>query len=315
MRKLLSIKILWYFLSILLFWNLLIAVRAWRFTHFEKAPDPNGIIIAKASFLSQIADRFTGRTYYKTPNSAIPVKPYTIVDLHTKSGLKIECWHLPVEQPKGTVILFHGLQGSKQNMLPEAYQFMEMGYSTLMVDFRAHGGSDGYRCTLGANEAEEVKIAADYMQQKGERNIILYGASMGAATIMHALSCYEDLKPSKVILDMPFASYERLMEKWFQKSKYPSKFGAKFFTFWAGLLNGQSFFNMKPSSYAKDIQCPVLLQWGRHDLLVPEKDTKKIFDNIASSSKQMVIYEQSEHESYCVKEKDKWIATMSAFLQ
>lgn len=315
MRKFLSIKILWYFLSIILFWNLLIAVRAWRFTHFEKAPEANGLIVAKASFLSQIADRFTGRTYYKTSNTDIPVKPYTVVNLHTNSGLKIECWQMPVAQSKGTVVLFHGLQGSKQNMLPEAYQLMEMGYSTLLVDFRAHGGSDGYRCTLGANETEEVKITAEYLQQQGERNIILYGASMGAATVIHALSRYEDLKPSKIILDMPFASYEKLIEKWFQKSKYPSQPGAKLFTFWAGLLNGQSFFNMKPSAFAEDIKCPVLLQWGRHDNLVPEKDTRKIFDHLGASAKQLVIYEQCGHESYCVKEKDKWVSTVGSFLQ
>lgn len=315
MRKLLSIKIIWYFLSIILFWNLLIAVRAWRFTHFEQAPDPNGIILAKAGFFSQIANRFTGRTYYKTPNSAVPAKPYTTVNLYTKNGLKIECWQIPAEQTKGTVILFHGLQGSKQNMLPEAYELLKMGYSTLLVDFRAHGGSDGFRCTLGANETEEVKIAASYLQQKGERNIILYGASMGAATIMHALSRYEDLQPSKIILDMPFASYERLMEKWFRKSKYPGQPGAKLFTFWAGLLNGQSFFRLKPSSFAKDIQCPVLMQWGRNDHLVSENDTKKIFGNIASPAKKLVVYEQCGHESYCVKERDKWLASISSFLQ
>lgn len=315
MRKFISVKILWYFLSIILFWNMLIAMRAWRFTHFSDAPKPGELQVTKAGLFSQVADRFTGRTYYKTTNTEVPSQPYSTICLETESGLKIECWQMAVANPKGTVILFHGLQGSKQNMLPEAYGLMEMGYNTLLVDFRAHGGSDGYRCTLGAKETEEIKLAAGHLRLKGENNIILYGASMGAATIMSALTRYPELKPSKIILDMPFASYERLVEKWFQKSKYPGQPGAALFTFWSGLLNGQSFFGMKPASFAKDIQCPVLLQWGRSDHLVPERDTKKIFEHLSSSAKQLVVYEQCGHESYCVKENDKWKAAVSGFLR
>lgn len=315
MHKRILFKAGWYLLSIIVFWNLLIAVRAWRFTHFAQIPPANQTRVQQAGFFSQIVNRFTGRTYYKTSNTDIPQKPYSTVKLKTQSGLGIECWYIPVKNAKGTVVLFHGLQGSKQNMLPEAGAFYEMGYNTLLADFRAHGGSDGYRCTLGATETEEVKLAMGYVAAQGEKNIILYGASMGAATIMHALSRYPELQPAKVVLDMPFASCEKLVEKWFQKSKYPAQPGAKLFTFWAGLLNGRSFFSLKPSSYAKDIQVPVLLQWGRTDHLVPESDTRKIFDNIPSPQKQLVVYEQSGHESYCVKEKEKWTATVSAFLQ
>jgi uncharacterized protein len=315
MRKRIALKILWYGLSMILFWNVLIAVRAWRFTHFSDVPKTGEAVVNKAGFFSQLADRFKGRTYYKTANTEVPSKPYSTILLKTKKGLKIECWQIPVANARGTVILFHGLQGSKQNMLPEANLLTGMGYQTLLVDFRAHGGSDGYRCTVGADEQEEVKLAMQYLQQTGEKNIILYGASMGAAAVMHALKSYPELQPAKIILDMPFASYERLVEKWFEKSKYPTQPSATLFTFWAGLLNGKSFFKLSPSGYARSIQCPVLMQWGSKDNLVPEKDTRKIFDHIASSSKQFVIYEQCGHESYSVKEKDKWVKTVTAFLQ
>jgi uncharacterized protein len=315
MRKRIALKILWYGLSIILFWNVLIAVRAWRFTHFTALPQKDEVVVNKAGFFSQLADRFRGRTYYKTANTEVPARPYSTIGLKTKNGLNIECWQIPVENARGTVILFHGLQGSKQNMLPEAAVLAQMGYQAFLVDFRAHGGSDGYRCTLGADETEEVKLSIQYLQQNGEKNIILYGASMGAASVMHALQRYPELQPAKVILDMPFASYERLVEKWFDKSKYPTQPSAKLFTFWAGLLNGKSFFKLAPSSYARSIQCPVLMQWGSKDNLVPEKDTRKIFDHIASAAKQLVIYEQCGHESYCVKEKDKWVKTITAFLQ
>ncbi|MBL7726246.1 MAG: alpha/beta hydrolase [Dinghuibacter sp.] len=315
MHKRFLLKAGWYVLSIVVFWNMLIAFRAWRFTHFAPLPAPSETRVQQAGFFSQIANRFTGRTYYKTSNTETPRQAYQTVKLTTRKGLNIECWYVPAPGAKGTIILFHGLQGSKQNMLPEAGAFYEMGYNTLLADFRAHGGSDGYRCTLGASETEEVKLAMNFVTAKGEKNIILYGASMGAATIMHAISRYPEIQPAKVVLDMPFASYEKLVEKWFQKSKYPAQPGAKLFTFWAGLLNGRSFFRMKPSSFAKDIQCPVLLQWGRNDNLVPGSDTRKIFDNIPSPQKQMVVYEECGHESYCVKEKEKWTAALSAFLK
>jgi uncharacterized protein len=311
-RKIIK-KLLWYGLSIVLFWNVLIAVRAWRFTHFSDRKDISSLTASRAGLFDGMLDRFKGKLYIKSANLQKPALPYETLSIQTADALTLEAWHLKTANSKGTVALFHGLQGAKQDMLAEAYGLVELGYDVLLTDFRAHGGSEGNQCTLGMNEAEDVKACFNWLQQQGEKNIILYGASMGAASISRAISKY-NLVPQKVILDMPFSSYEQLIQKWFHQSRYPDQPTAKLFTFWAGVLNRNWLFAMKPVKFVKDIQCPVLLQWGRNDQLVPGDATQKIFFNIASVKKRMVVYEQSGHESFCRKEPALWKQQVASFL-
>jgi uncharacterized protein len=302
-------KGLLYCVSIILFWNVLVAIRAYKFSHFKTI----SITTTKnADVFSYALNRFSGPNYYKIPVQNKPSLSFTTVQFTTANDLKLEAWYMPNTASKGTVLLFHGLNGNKERMLPEAYAFQKMGYATLLIDFRAHGNSEGSACTLGKDEAEDVLLAYNFVVQKGEKNIILFGASMGAATISYAIKKYA-LKPSKAILEMPFASYSQLIEKFFKNSKYPTEPTSTLFTFWSSVLNGEWFFNMKPSNYVKAITCPVLLQWGRNDDLVPEEATCKIFANI-KAPKQLKVYEQSGHESFFVKEPTLWNTTVATFL-
>jgi pimeloyl-ACP methyl ester carboxylesterase len=88
---------------------------------------------------------------------------------------------------------------------------------------------------------------------------------------------------------------------------------ATFITFWGGTEHGFWAFNMKPSEFVKQIKCPVLLQWGRHDPRVQQEETDLIYANI-SAPKKLVVYENCGHESLCEKEPAKWTATVSEFL-
>jgi pimeloyl-ACP methyl ester carboxylesterase len=303
-------KLLLYCFSIFLFWNLLVAVRAYRFSHFNKFPT---IAETKnAGFFGFVINRISGRTYYKIPIQHLPSLPYQTIYLNTSNGLKLEGWQINAVNPKGTVLLFHGFGSNKEQVLQEAYAFHEMGYNSLLIDFRAHGNSEGSACTLGVSESEDVKCTFDYITASGEKNIILWGGSMGAASIAHAIYKY-GIKPGKIILEMPFANYEELVQYYFRYSKYPTQPTAALFTFWAGVWNREWFFNMKPSNYVKAITCPVLLQWGINDELVPESATNKIYNNIAAE-KQLMVYQKSGHQSFCANEADLWKQTVSAFL-
>jgi uncharacterized protein len=293
-----------------LFWNAIVAVRAYRFTHFQNKQQFTQTI--NADMFGYLTKRFTGQEYYKVPIINKPTLPFSTIYLTTSNNLKLEAWHIETNNHKGTVLLFHGLNCNKERMLSEAYAFNKMGYNTFLLDFRAHGNSEGSACTLGLDEAEDIKLAYDYIKNKGEQNIILFGASMGAASISHCVEKY-NIAPSKIILEMPFASYSQLIEKWFNASKYPTEPTATLFTFWASAFNQKWFFDMKPSNYVKSIKCPVLLQWGANDKLVPEEATTKIFNNI-TATKELKIYKNSNHESFCTSEPTEWNTTVERFI-
>ena len=100
-------------------------------------------------------------------------------------------WYRSIPDAKGTVALFHGHGGNKSDILPEAFAFMRMGYNIFLLDFRAHGNSEGHTCTIGFNESEDVKLAYDFIRAKGEKNLVLWGVSLinntgKSANVIHA---------------------------------------------------------------------------------------------------------------------------------
>ena len=209
--------------------------------------------------------------------------------------------------------VFAGHAGEKSGTNAEAQAFRKMGYNTFQLDFRAHGSSEGNTCTIGYYESEDVAMAYDFIKDKGEKNIVLWGISMGAATIIKAIKDYA-IQPRKIILEMPFASIVKAAEGRIKMMGLPGEPLATLLTFWGGVEHGFWAFNMKPAEFATKINCPVLLQWGANDPRVSRKEIDDIYGNI-NSAKKLVIYDNSGHESLCKKEKEKWTGTVTDFLR
>jgi alpha-beta hydrolase superfamily lysophospholipase len=233
--------------------------------------------------------------------------------LTTKDNLKLEVWYIKTDSiAKGTVLLFHGHASNKSGVFIEANEFLKMGYNVFLLDFRAHGNSEGNICTLGYYESEDVKLAYNYIKNKGEKNIILWGISMGAAAI---IKTFDDtpIQPSKVILEMPFANLLQAAEGRTRITGLPPEPLATFITFWGGVEQGFWAFGMKPSEYVKKINCPVLLQWGKNDPRVTKAEIDAIYNNI-NTQKRLIVYDSCAHESLCNCENEKWIKEVKNFL-
>ena len=300
------------FLVLFIFLNVIVICHAYKFTHYYNVGELSIKPQKEKSGWDKTKDILFGFDAVKQINS-VPDSNYKTVYLTTKDNLKLEAWLMQVQNSKGTVAMFHGHGSKKSAILTEAYSFNQMGYSTLLLDFRAHGNSEGNTCTIGYNEAEDVQLAYNYLQQQGEKNIALYGISLGAATITKAVNDY-GIAPQKIILEMPFGSLPDAVAGRVKIMGLPQEPISTMLTFWGGIQNGFWAFNLKPSEYAKKIKCPVLLQHGTNDPRVTEKETKEIFDNIATS-KKWVEYNASAHQSLCTNEHIKWMAEVAAFLQ
>jgi hypothetical protein len=243
----------------------------------------------------------------------VPDSVFTDVKLKLKDNLTLDAWLIRVPNPKGTIAIFHGHGSEKSANLSQSNEFNEMGYSTLLVDFRAHGQSEGNTCTIGYREAQDVKLAYDFLKNKGENNIILYGISLGAATITKAIADYS-LAPKKIILEMPFASLPATVEGKMRMAGLPAEPIGCLLTFWGSCINGFWAFDMKPKEFVKTIKCPVLVQWGKKDKGVSETEINEIYNNIRSP-KQFEVYENSGHQNLCENEPDKWEETVGTFLE
>ena len=292
--------------------NIITAFHAYKFTHFY---DRGEVTIKKPQDKSgwdKAREIFFGINAVKKKDTVTADTSFQIVRLKTKDSLKLEAWYIPVDSALGTVCLFHGHGGNKSDIYVESIAFRKMKYNTLLLDFRAHGNSDGNVCTIGYNESEDVKLAYDYIKNKGEKNIVLWGISMGAATITKAINDYT-LQPQKIILEMSFGSIVGAGEGRIKMMHLPPEPLSVLITFWGGVEHGFWAFNMRPVEYVKKINCPVLVQLGALDTRVTRTETDEMMKNI-STAKKLVIYDSAAHESLCKKEPVKWKNEVSSFL-
>lgn len=312
MKKLLS-RILKTGIVLFAVLNIVVVFHAYKFTHFYNAGEVEIKKAGSKTGWDKTKEILFGINAQKRVNEQ-PDTVYQKNILTTKDSIKLEAWYTTVDSAKGTVCMFHGHGGSMGGNNVEAVAFRKMGYNTFQIDFRAHGSSGGNTCTIGYDEAEDVKLAFDYIKNRGEKNIVLWGISMGAATITKAVHDYT-IQPNKIILEMPFGTIKDAVKGRLKLMGLPPQPIASLLTFWGGTINGFWAFNMQPEEYAKKITCPVLLQWGANDPRVSRAEEDAVYNNLGTTNKKFVVYETAAHESLCKKEKEKWEKEVTAFLK
>ena len=246
---------------------------------------------------------------------AAPAFAFDTIHLNTEKSNSIEGWYGRVDSSaKGTVILLHGYSSNKGQVLDEAAAFKNWGYHVMLLDTRNHGNSGGNITTFGYRESEEVKLAYDHIKQRGEKNIFLWGTSMGAVAIMKAISEYK-LEPSGIIIEMPFLSLQSHLKGRARTLGFPVQPFGFLTTFWIGVERGFNGLGFKLTRYTRNIHCPVLQQYGEKDEWVLKSETEAIFNSIASSDKNLVGYQDALHESFLRKDPAVWRREVESFLQ
>ncbi|MBO9731886.1 MAG: alpha/beta fold hydrolase [Chitinophaga sp.] len=304
----------WVCLSLFLLLNIIAAFHAWKFTHFYDENGRRNKQPEQMTTREKLGIIFFGVRIAKSVTTQSPAVPFEIVHLRTQNGLQLEGWWIPVKNSRGTVILFHGYNGNKGSLFPEADRFRALGYNTFLLDFRAHGNSEGHTCSVGYKEAEDVKLAWDYVHQKTTQPIILWGVSMGAAAILKAVPEY-GLHPQKIILQCPFATLTDAVKSRMRAVHLPVTPLSQLLAFWGGVEQGFWGAGFKPESYAKDIKVPVLYFYGQQDIRVMPAETQAVFSNLDTRQKTLHIFPNAGHQSFCGKDAAVWMKEVTTFLQ
>lgn len=308
---------LWVLLVQFLLVNISAALYAYRLTHVSDDPSLANARPAKNIFVKTWR-LFSGPRQVRSAIIEAPGFGYDTVHLITAKQIPIEAWYARSDSAaQGTVMLFHGVSSNKSRMLQEAEAFRMFGYNVMLLDLRAHGNSGGNTITFGVREVEEVKLAYDFVKAKGEKNIFLWGSSMGAVVVTKAVADYP-MEISGIILEAPFASLQTHLQARARAEGFrgfPEKPFGFLVGWWMGVERGFKGHRHKTTSYIKKIAAPVLLQWGALDQYVMQKETDKIYNAISSGSKKLIVYGRAGHESLLQNDPLKWKLEVQRFLQ
>lgn len=111
--------------------------------------------------------------------------------LKTEDGLSLAAWEVSADTPKGVVIIISGIHNpSVTAFFGYAGMLRDNGYSSVLVELRSHGSSEGDKIGLGMTEYLDVKAGVQYIQTKQSYKdlpVIVWGTSMGGATAINAI--------------------------------------------------------------------------------------------------------------------------------
>lgn len=110
--------------------------------------------------------------------------PVETVLIQSNSGAWLAGWFLP-GAGRGAVLLLHGVKSNRLVLVDRMRFLRDAGYSTLAIDFRAHGESTGDLITLGRLESLDARSALAWLRGRlpGEPVAVL-GISMGGAAAL-----------------------------------------------------------------------------------------------------------------------------------
>ena len=198
------------------------------------------------------------------------------VNIKTEDNIYLIAWYHKKDNIKFKTILYlHGNAGSLENRIHKINHFNDMEINFLLISWRGFSGNDGKPSEIGLYE--DALAAKKWLNSKKieDKNIILYGESLGTAI---ALNLAQDYSFSGVILESPFTSMETLA-----KSYYP-------------YLPVKYLLKDKYNSISKlnKNTAPILVMHGMKDKIVPFKMGKEIYDKF-NGKKSSFFVENDDH--------------------
>lgn len=120
--------------------------------------------------------------------------------------LQLRAWLVVGEKGRATAVVVHGLGDSLDSYVEVGHVLNRRGHTVLLLDLRAHGGSDGRLTTLGGHERQDVVSALSVLRARGlgAEGFLLFGVSMGGVTVIRAATA-DDVRA--VVAEAPFDSY------------------------------------------------------------------------------------------------------------
>ena len=200
-------------------------------------------------------------------------------------GARLAAWVCTAEggaAPKPTIVYLHGIADNRDSSTGVIDRFLRRGFNVIAYDSRAHGRSEGDRCTYGFFEKQDLRRVLD---QAGADRAILIGHSLGAAVALQAAaidrrveavvaaSTFADLR-SIATERAPFVFTPGLIEASFARAEHDGQF----------IVNEAS-----PLRAAAAITVPVLLVHGTEDRNTRSSHSERVFAALGGPKELLLV--------------------------
>jgi fermentation-respiration switch protein FrsA (DUF1100 family) len=217
-----------------------------------------------------------------------------------------------------TAILAHGYRGGHWELDVYARFFHDtLGYNVLLPDARSHGASEGKYIGFGWLERLDYLDWIGWVKRRGGGNgIILFGVSMGAATVMMTAG-EADLPPEvkAVVADCGYTSAAEEILHVLNRRRRPL---ARKLTALTGSLAkrraGYSFEEASSLNQVRKARVPIFFIHGAEDTFVPTPMVYSIYEACPPEKEILVVQGAGHVQSYNTDPKT-YERRVAAFLE
>lgn len=245
--------------------------------------------------------------------SSVSIAPW---EIESEDGLSLKGFFYPAAKESQTYVLaVHGYTVDHRDIVPAIKPFADQGYHVLAIDQRGRGESEGDFLSMGWLEKDDVVLwTKKIVEQDPQAQIILYGESMGAATVMMASGEKLPEQVKAVVEDCGYTSAYAMFQ-----DQLKARFGLPEFPFLpAAKLIGQlrAGFNFGDASaidQLKKADLPILFIHGGADDYVPTYMGRELYESY-QGEKELLIIEGAEHGASADVDPTLYYDTVFAFL-
>ena len=200
--------------------------------------------------------------------------PIESVSIPSQSGSVLAGWYLP-GTGRGSVLLLHGAKSNRGVQVERMRMLRDAGYSSLAIDFQAHGESPGDTITFGRLESLDARAALDWLRRRRPDDpVAVLGISMGGAAILGG----DPIKADAIILESAFpdlaATYRRRISAVLGPALGRP---AAALLFLAMRLCGVDAEKLRPVDGIGRLHVPVFVMSGADDRKVTPKEALELF--------------------------------------
>ena len=199
-------------------------------------------------------------------------RPCEFVTITSYDGLTLSGRYYHCRDGAPLDIGFHGYRSSPLVDFSGGSELsLQLGHNLLLIDQRAHGKSQGRTICFGIKERLDLQKWVEYAVERFGKDvkIMLYGVSMGGATVLMASSLPLPQNVKGIVADCPYSNAMDVILETAKEMPIPQFLVKPFVTLGAKLFGGFDINEIDAAQAVKDTKVPILIIHGDSDTLVP----------------------------------------------
>jgi len=250
---------------------------------------------------------------------ALYAYPSETVKIPSHDGLMLAAHYYKGREGAPYHLMFHGYKSSAfLDFSGGAIECINRRDNVILVDQRAHGESEGKTIAFGVKERRDVHSWIKYTEERFGKDIkiILWGISMGAATVLSSLEFPMPKSVKGVVADCPFSSPLGIIKLVAGGMGLPLVVVAPLMRPAAIIYGGFRLGKNEAKRAVKKAKVPVLLIHGDADGFVPRYMSDEIYDAARQAGVDIRyhVFEGADHAMSYLVDKERYMSITDAFL-